>query len=211
MADKQDELNRARICHEHFIFSDETPDEVDRVIKSYEENFTSEELLGGKQTRRMNWPFEWACCVVKNGQSGIWNKSAFCQRGQKVARITDKRKIFMPISFDSERNRRKTIHIPQAECEWRVCFDGNAVILRCSQRKNIKRRCEPRTKPLKSASNSALQRRGVEILFAKPIRARVKQRPSRCASGSLSFLVLLNRFFFLALLSMWILLKILEE
>ena len=63
----------------------------------------------------------------------------------------------MPISFDLERNRRKTIHIPQAECEWRVCFDGNAVILRCSQRKNIKRRCEPRTKPLKSASNSALQ------------------------------------------------------
>ena len=54
MADKQDELNRARICHEHFIFSDETPDEVDRVIKSYEENFMSEELLGGKQTRRMN-------------------------------------------------------------------------------------------------------------------------------------------------------------
>ena len=30
--------------------------------------------------------------------------------------------------------------IPQAEYEWRVCFDGNAVILRYKQRKNIKHR-----------------------------------------------------------------------
>ena len=68
--------------------------------------------------------------------------------------------------------------------------------------KEIGERKEPRVSPLEPTSNAALLMRVVEILFAKPIRARVKQRPSRCASGSLSFLVLLNRFFFLALLSM---------
>ena len=57
--------------------------------------------------------------------------------------------------------------IPQAEYEWRVCFDGNAVILRCKQRKNIKRRYEPRAKPLEPASNSALQGASWEYCYIK--------------------------------------------
>ena len=49
MADKQDELRRCGISMRHFIFSDETPAEVDRVILCYEKGLPLERAF-----RRMN-------------------------------------------------------------------------------------------------------------------------------------------------------------
>ena len=49
MADKQDELRRAGLSMRHFIFSDETPAEVDRIILCYEKGLTLDRAF-----RRMN-------------------------------------------------------------------------------------------------------------------------------------------------------------
>ena len=49
MADKNAELNKAKLSMRHFIFLDETPEEVDEMIESYENQLTTD-----KPFRRMN-------------------------------------------------------------------------------------------------------------------------------------------------------------
>ena len=48
MSDRPDELSRARLCHRHFIFTVESPTEVDRVITAYREGKAL-----GSEVRRM--------------------------------------------------------------------------------------------------------------------------------------------------------------